>query len=496
MSKPESDKVEELEHGSIADQGNQLKQSKEGVILHPQPSDDPNDPLNWSELKKHLALISVCWLAFFSYVSVTALVPATVELGAEFNVSKNTAVYLGNAPVAMFGVGPFLWCPLSHVIGRRSVLLTSNIVCLAGVLIVGGSISYGSCIAGRMIAALGGSAFWGLGPSIASDMFFRHDRGKKIGITSVFIVTAPYFGSIIGGCIISDAALGWRWTQWLSGILIGVGLIIQLFLLPETIYVRHDGGEVDTSDQTKSKFKLFRLIGIHKPINSTGNSLLKNAYLPFKQFSLIYIFIPCFWFGVCYMSHVGITALLPLIYEEPPYYFDARGVGLGGGVSGLIGALVGEAVAGPYVDYIARKAENSNSGYSPEKRLVATIGGLVTCPVGLLVFGLCIQFTNSWVVPLIGQSIYIFGIEILTTTLQTYILESDPAHGVESTLVFNFSRNLMSFCTPFYITKFIELAKTGWAFGTMALIIVFFFPLMIFLMLKGEKLRSKNRNDI
>lgn len=468
------------------------KLSKTGVVLHPQPTDDPSDPLNWSTLKKHGAMFSVCWLAFFTYVSVTAIVPATVELGIEFNVPKDTAVYIGNAPVAMFGVGPFIWTPLSHILGRRTVLIVANLVSLAGTLGVAGSHSYGACMVCRLISSLGGSAFWGLGPSIASDMFFRHERGKKIGITSIFIVTAPYFGSIIGGCIISDPGMGWRWTQWLSGILIGIGLLIQVVFLPETIYFRD---ETETGFQNRSKYKILRLLGIYKPKN-TGTGFFTEMFRPFVQFTHIYIFIPCFWFGLCYMSHVGITALLPLIYEAPPYNFNARGVGLGGGVSGLLGALVGEALAGPTVDYIAKRADRSTKGYWPEKRLMATIGGLFACPTGLLIFGLTIQFTTSWVAPLVGQAVYIFGIEILTTSIQTYILESDPVHGVESTLVFNFGRNLMSFCTPFYMTKFVDNAGGGWAFGTMALIIVVFYPAVIYLQLNGPKLRKRTQSKL
>lgn len=42
-----------------------LKTAKDGrTILVPQPSEDPRDPLNWSELKKHTILIIVALAAF------------------------------------------------------------------------------------------------------------------------------------------------------------------------------------------------------------------------------------------------------------------------------------------------------------------------------------------------------------------------------------------------------------------------------------------------
>jgi hypothetical protein len=38
----------------------QLKTTSDGaIVLIPQPSDDPNDPLNWSSMKKHLVFLSL-----------------------------------------------------------------------------------------------------------------------------------------------------------------------------------------------------------------------------------------------------------------------------------------------------------------------------------------------------------------------------------------------------------------------------------------------------
>lgn len=35
--------------------------TKDGMRLHPQPTSDPLDPLNWSSFKKHLILAIVMW---------------------------------------------------------------------------------------------------------------------------------------------------------------------------------------------------------------------------------------------------------------------------------------------------------------------------------------------------------------------------------------------------------------------------------------------------
>ena len=49
------------------------------IILIPQPSEDPNDPLNWSSLKKHTILLVVTVTAFSpdfgSSMGIVALLP-------------------------------------------------------------------------------------------------------------------------------------------------------------------------------------------------------------------------------------------------------------------------------------------------------------------------------------------------------------------------------------------------------------------------------------
>lgn len=51
------------------------------TILEPQPSEDPNDPLNWSQTKKYLTLLQVLLGTFFATnVPVRTLAPVQCRL--------------------------------------------------------------------------------------------------------------------------------------------------------------------------------------------------------------------------------------------------------------------------------------------------------------------------------------------------------------------------------------------------------------------------------
>jgi hypothetical protein len=60
-----------------------LKTAKDGqTVLIPQPSDDPNDPLNWSPTKKHVILFIISFAAFLpDYGSATGAVTLIPQAG-------------------------------------------------------------------------------------------------------------------------------------------------------------------------------------------------------------------------------------------------------------------------------------------------------------------------------------------------------------------------------------------------------------------------------
>lgn len=78
------------------------------TVLIPQPSDDPNDPLNWSELKKNLLLLVISLSAFQSDFQTAAGVPGVVLQGVEWHLSPVHVNYAGNLNVLMKYVNRFL----------------------------------------------------------------------------------------------------------------------------------------------------------------------------------------------------------------------------------------------------------------------------------------------------------------------------------------------------------------------------------------------------
>ena len=196
---------------------------------------------------------------------------------------------------------------------------------------------------------------------------------------------------------------------------------MQIVFLPETIYIREErpnsASQNASFDPKAGESTLWARYGIHIPKRreEKQHSFLFIATRPFVLLKFPAVILSAFWFGIAYMMHVGITAEIPLIFEAE-YNFSVLDIGMTG-FSGLIGALIGEAYAGPSIDFLAKRTMKQGQEWRPEYRLQAVWPALVAVPAGLIMFGTSIQFGHAWITPLIGQGIYIFGIEVATTVM-------------------------------------------------------------------------------
>lgn len=89
---------------------------------------------------------------------------------------------LASAPILMIGIANFFLVPLSIALGRRSILLTTGIIALAGCVGSGFSVNLGTHLACRVIQALGAGTVESLIPFIIQDMVFYHQRNAAISV--------------------------------------------------------------------------------------------------------------------------------------------------------------------------------------------------------------------------------------------------------------------------------------------------------------------------
>ncbi|OAA63341.1 ankyrin repeat-containing protein [Niveomyces insectorum RCEF 264] len=465
-----------------------LKTTKDGIVLVPQPSDDPDDPLNWNFTKKHAAMFFLALESLLVKFSGSLIAPGAHRIAIDFHVTPTQATYIGSAQSILYSIAPIFWIPVSHRIGRRPVLLMSQIIAMISAIGVARSQTYAQAMVCRMIMGFGGSGGLCIGPAAISDMFFLHEKGSRMGINSILLVVAPYVGGVAGGSIQQNPKLGWRWSMYVAAICYAFQLFGQFFFVPETIYER----EVVAAEPAANKRTIWRRLGFRTPTNPTGETYLETFSRPFAMFVYPAVVLPSFWVSVAVMTEVANTAGFALNFgTASKYHFTTAQVGYCY-FAGFIGALAGELCAGPLCDFVVKRTLRKEEPWRAEKLLKLSITGLVTLAVGLIIYGVEYDVGHTWAAPLSGILLFVFGQEILVTVIMTYMCDCYPEQAAEVSIVFQFFFNVMCFHPPFYTPLWIQQHGAKVPYIVYGLLPVVLFPVFIVpFMLKGEQIRSK-----
>ncbi|KIX05595.1 uncharacterized protein Z518_06467 [Rhinocladiella mackenziei CBS 650.93] len=481
----------EAPHGLVASSPDLKRTVSEGSVamdgtdyreILPKPSNDPNDPLNWSWAQKHVVLLLVALMAFQGPFDAASPASGFLEQAPVYHTSVPSMLDSVGAHAVMAGAGGLLWVPLSYRYGRSPIYTAGAVVATLGALGCALANDLPAFCGARVVNGLGCSASMSIGALTVKDLFFIHERGQKIGIWTISIGLSPYIATLLDGFVTTHA--GWRWMQWLTFIIWSVLLVLCVVALPETLYDRHHG----LLDVPPKKTYVQRLKWKH----FKGRQLtFRNFWHPCTMFFYPSVIFPGFYYGNLYGFCVfGALGMLPFAFAEI-YGFDAIGQGLVA-IPLAVGTILGEPLAGPFSDWMVRFLAQRNDGLRhPEQRLQAYWLGAILVPLGLTMFGLTLQYEVHWIAPCIAIAIYSFAIQIVSTVTFTYAVDCYEHVAGEVALVLNFCRMEFAFYVSFYLPHYTKKVGYGWAFGIYAILSVMLFLPMILLMFKGGQIRKR-----
>jgi DHA1 family multidrug resistance protein-like MFS transporter len=206
---------------------------REAYVVEFDGPDDPLHGMNWSLRKK---LLTSAMLAFTTFVSVfgSSIFSAGLpQVGEQFHIGREV-VTLGisfyvlgmqvqpteNKLTAVgFAFGPIFWAPLSELKGRRLPIVVSTFFLAIFNFAVAVSKDVQTMMISRFFAGFFGSAPLSVVAAVFSDIFSNEARGMAVTIFAICVFTGPLTAPFIGG-FIATSHLGWRWTEYLVGILV------------------------------------------------------------------------------------------------------------------------------------------------------------------------------------------------------------------------------------------------------------------------------------
>lgn len=340
----------------------------------------------------------------------------------QFHVSIEVGVLGTSLYVLGFATGPIIWAPLSELRGRKLPLTIGmfgfSIFCIATAV----AKDLQTVLLGRFFAGAFGSCPLAVVAAVFSDMFDNRTRGLAITVFSMTVFSGPLLAPFVGGFIVMNPHMGWRWTEYIAALMGFLAFGLDLLLLEETyppvvlvnkaaelrrrtknwgIHAKQEEIEVDFRELVTKNFSRPLRILFTEPI-----VLLLTIYMAFI-YGLLYLFLTAY----------------PIVFQ--------RIHGMNPGVGGLpyLGMVFGMIIAGFTIVLLQpsynRKLAANNNIPVPEWRLPPVIAGGISFTAGLFWFGWSgYKADIHWIVPTLSGLLTGFGLLSIFLQSLNYIVDA------------------------------------------------------------------------
>ncbi|KAM6515690.1 hypothetical protein FALCPG4_013906 [Fusarium falciforme] len=489
------------------------------IVLVPQPADDPNDPLNWSNSKK-MAVFAIILLgtAFVCVIPAPMLNAGIVQVATDLNRSFSDIAKLnGYMLLAIGAVSPFA-SAFARKYGKRPVFVVSSVIGLAGCLVAEFSTNYNMLVAGRLLQGFGASAYESLCTSVVTDIYFVHQRGVYVALVIFFLSSLSNGVSVLAGLI--TTRLGWPYNFHILLPFVALQTILVILFVPETAYNRSpvfnidrigsntdlDGAEEKRADadhveiaqcksspgsttsdlpRPKTFYQELALYNGRFTEKSLISMVLASIFIILNLIASYNIFVS----GLIMAWFVAMSVLAGVMFAAPPWGFNAAAVGYvsaGPLVGGALATIFLGLVSDPLIKFMTRR----NKGvYEPEFRLVLASVGAIFSVAGLVGFGHAIESQLSIYAISTIWGITLFGMSVAASVTMTYALDAQPAHAVEMFIMNITFKNFFFYGLTNFIVDWYVARGAAELFDTIAGITGFLMLLTVPMYVYGKRYR-------
>lgn len=218
-----------------------MKKTKNGeksdIILIPQPSSDPNDPLNWSRRWKNINFI-ILFLFTLINASASHWTSSVYTLfTVEFEVPYTKLNTGGGIQYLILAFSCLLSQPMANKFGRKPTFLLATILALVGSIIFSCKKDYGGYIIYSIFIGLAVAPMDTIVQVSINDIFYLNEHGFRMSLYCFALGIGSTMGGFVSGLVASNLPT-WSWCNYILIILTACLLIVALFFLEESLYHR------------------------------------------------------------------------------------------------------------------------------------------------------------------------------------------------------------------------------------------------------------------
>ncbi|KAL5049635.1 hypothetical protein BDW71DRAFT_151857 [Aspergillus fruticulosus] len=466
-------------------------QTTEGSSLVQFDACDNLHPHNWPPKKKFYTFALVSFATMI--VSMTSSIFSTVvsTISSKYGISRA----VGNLGVSLyvlgFATGPLIWAPFSELKGRRLPFAFSMFGFTVFSFATAASKDLQSVFICRFFAGFFGACPFTLAGAVCSDMLSAQaftDSMVGFGIT---VFSGPLLAPTIGGFIVMDERLGWRWTHYLAGILGVASFISVLFFLDESyapVIL------VSKARRLRHQKRNWSIHATHEEMELNLNAIFQDYFaIPLKLLALDPIILcicifGAFVYGLLYLS----ITTYPIIFQQIH--------GMNPGVGGLpfIAVIVGQVFAGIVMytrqRWLGRQIQANNGELVPEWLLLTAIPGSAAFSAGLFWLGWTgYRGDVHWAWPTLSGMLTGFGLITMFLPSVQYVVHIRRNRAASAIAAHTFLRSLAGSGFPLFATYMFKSLGVQWALTLLGSIAGGLFSIPVVLYVYGARIRAKSR---
>ncbi|KAF2632652.1 MFS general substrate transporter [Macroventuria anomochaeta] len=213
------------------------KRTKDGkFILEPQPEESANDPLNWKQLRRDAALISLGFYCMLGGGMTPVLAAGFNDVAETYGVGLSQVALTTGLYMLGLGLGSVLASPTAILYGKRPVYLVAIVLFTLSAVWCALSPNYASLVIARIVQGFAVSPVECLPSATIAEIFFLHERAYRLGMYTLLLLGGKNLIPLVSAAIVQS--LGWRWVFWIVAIVVGFSFFLIFFFVPETFWDR------------------------------------------------------------------------------------------------------------------------------------------------------------------------------------------------------------------------------------------------------------------
>jgi DHA1 family multidrug resistance protein-like MFS transporter len=422
-------------------------QTSKHLLVDFEGPEDPYRPINWATKKKVVTTMLYGLVTMSATWASSSYSAGTLQVAEQFHVGTQTATLGTTLFLFGFGLGPLLWAPLSEVYGRRIAVLAPMFVAICFSFATATAENLQTIMITRFFGAFFASAPVTNTGGVLGDLYSPAYRGIAMAGYAMAVVGGPVLGPIVSAAVVAQPGLGWRWTEYLTGILQSVILVVAIVFVDESyppkllVYkarrLRHESGNWALHTQFEewdvSIAELARKF------------LVRPLQLLATPICFLVALYASFCYGILYMQLGAIPIIFGVVRGWAPFVATLPFLSI------LVGASLGCA-ANVYNQTLYNKAYHAAGDRAvPEKRLPPMMVGSVLFSAGQFLVGWTAAPRFHWIVPCVGLVMMGTGFFTVFQAALNYLVDTFQAYAASAVAANTFLRSCFAGAFPLVV---------------------------------------------